>query len=79
VLNNVIEEQLKKIFVSNAAVGMAVRYVSNLASSDLLRDPLEGFKIGNIARPAHASLAAYAAQEPSCHDQIYNKGSMNLT
>jgi hypothetical protein len=29
--------------------------------------------------PAHMSLAAYAAQEPSCHDQIYNKGSLNLT
>jgi hypothetical protein len=58
---------------------LAVRYVSNLASSDLLRDPLEGFKIGKIARPVHVSLAAYAAQEPSCHDQIYNKDSMNLT
>ena len=80
-----IEEQLNKILVSVAAVGLAVRFVSNLASGDLLcivndvRDPVEGFEIGKIAGPAHASLAAYAAQEPSCHDQIYNKGSLNLT
>ena len=44
-----------------------------------VRDPLERFEIGRTTGPAHASLAAYAAQETSCHDQIYNKGSMNLT
>ena len=80
-----IEGRLNKILVAVAAVGLAVRFVSNLASGDLLcivnyvRDPVERFEIGRIAGPAHASLAAYAAQDPSCHDQIYNKGSMNLT
>ena len=80
-----IEEQLNKILVSVAAVALAVRFVSNLASGDLLcivndiHGPTEGYDMTRLAGPAHASLAAYAAQEPSCHDQIYNRGSLNLT
>ena len=80
-----IEEQLNKMLVSVAAVALAVRFVANLASGDLLcivndvQGPTEGYDMSKLAGPAHASLAAYAAQEPSCHDQIYNRGSLNLT
>ena len=80
-----IEEQLNKILVSCAAVALAVRFVSSLTSGDLLcivndvRDPIEGYEMSRLAGPAHASLAAYASQEPSCHEQIYNRGSLDLT
>eukprot|EP00092_Neocalanus_flemingeri_P016447 GFUD01017797.1.p1 GENE.GFUD01017797.1~~GFUD01017797.1.p1 ORF type:complete len:977 (-),score=204.76 GFUD01017797.1:255-3140(-) len=80
-----IEEQLNKILVAVAAVGLAVRFLSNLASGDLLcivnavTNATEGLDMSRLAGPAHASLAAYASQDPTCHDQIFNRGSMHLT
>ena len=80
-----IEDQLNKVLVSVAAVGLAVRFVSNLASGDVLcivndvKNPIEAYKMGHLAGPAHASLAAYASQDPACHDRIFNTGSMYVT
>ena len=80
-----IEDQLNKVLVLVEAVGLAVRFVSNLASGDVLcivnyvKNPIEVYKMGHLAGPAHASLAAYAAQDPACHDRIFNTGNMYIT
>ena len=80
-----IEDQLNKVLVLVEAVGLAVRFVSNLASGDVLcivnyvKNPIEVYKMGHLAGPAHASLAAYASQDPSCHDHIFNTGNMYIT
>jgi hypothetical protein len=59
-----------------AAVGILVRFISNLASGDLLcivndlSDNTTSLDINSISGPFHVSLSAYAAQEPGCRDKV---------
>ena len=59
-----------------AAIGLAVRFLANLPSGDLLcivvgvNGTLLDLK--TMAGPAHASLAAYASQDSECHKAVFN-------
>lgn len=67
-----IEEQLNKVLFAIAALVILVRFISNLASGDLLCivNDLTGneteLNIVSLAGPFHQSLSAYAAQNPIC-------------
>ena len=79
-----VEEQLNKILIATASVGVAVRCLSNLASGDLLC--IVNSIIGNetdlsiltIAGPFHSSLSAYAAQEPVCYNEVFSTPNLPI-
>ena len=79
-----VEEQLNKILIATATVGVAVRCLSNLASGDLLC--IVNSIVGNdtqldltiIAGPFHGSLSAYAAQEPVCYNEVFSTPSLPI-
>ena len=60
-----MEEQLNKILITTASVGVAVRFLSNLASGDLLCivNRIVGnnsqLDLATIAGPFHGSLSTY--------------------
>ena len=67
-----MEEQLNKVLFAIAALVILVRFISNLASGDLLCivNDVTGneteLNIVSLAGPFHQSLSAYAAQNPIC-------------
>ena len=79
-----VEEQLNKILIAIATVGVAVRCLSNLASGDLLC--IVNSIVGNdtqldivtIAGPFHGSLSAFAAQEPVCYNEVFSTPSLPI-
>ena len=82
---DVVEDQINKALLALATIGLAVRFLANLPTGDLLCIVL-GVQPGangtfpdlkTMAGPAHASLAAYAAQDPDCHESVF-KNDPNL-
>ena len=79
-----MEEQLNKILITTASVGVAVRFLSNLASGDLLCivNRIVGnnsqLDLATIAGPFHGSLSAYAAQEPLCYNEVFSTPSIPI-
>ena len=77
-----VEEQLNKLLISVATIGLGVRFVSSIASGDLLcivnsinntqaaQD--EGYRFDKLSGPAHASLAAFASHDPACHSKVFD-------
>ena len=72
---DVIEDQINRGLVALAAISLAVRFLANLPSGDLLcivvgveSDELD---MKTLSGPFHASLAAYAAQNPACHESLF--------
>lgn len=82
---DVVEDQINKALLALATIGLAVRFLANLPTGDLLCIVvgLEQSENGTfpdiktMAGPAHATLAAYAAQDPDCHESVF-KNDPNL-
>ena len=74
---DVVEDQINKSLLALATIGLAVRFLANLPSGDLLCIVVGVQSNGSfpdmktMAGPAHASLAAYAAQDPDCHESVF--------
>ena len=72
---DVIEDQLNRGLVALAAISLAVRFLANLPSGDLLCIVIgvngTDLDFKSLAGPFHASLAAYASQDPGCHKNVF--------
>ena len=72
---DVIEDQLNRGLVAVAAISLAVRFLANLPSGDLLciviGTNVTDLEFKSLAGPFHASLAAYASQDPGCHAAVF--------
>ena len=72
---DVIEDQLNRCLVAVAAISLAVRFLANLPSGDLLcivvGTNATDLEFKSLAGPFHASLAAYASQDPGCHTAVF--------
>ena len=72
---DVIEDQLNRALVAVAAISLAVRFLANLPSGDLLcivvGTNATDLEFKSLAGPFHASLAAYASQDPGCHTAVF--------
>ena len=72
---DLIKDQLNQVLVALVVISQTVLFLSNLQSGELLcivigvnvTDPF--FK--QISGPFHATLAAYASQDPGCHRNVY--------
>ena len=74
---DVVEDQVNKGLLALATIGLAVRFLANLPSGDLLCIVVgvsngTGLDLKTMAGPAHASLAAYAAQDSECHEAVFH-------
>ena len=73
---DVIEDQVNKGLLALATIGLAVRFLANLPSGDLLCIVIgvngTYLDLKTMAGPAHASMAAYAAQDSECHKAVFN-------
>ena len=80
---DVVEDQINKALLALATIGLAVRFLANLPTGDLLcivvgvRSNSSNANgtfpdLKTMAGPAHASLAAYAAQDPDCHESVFS-------
>ena len=71
---DVVEDQVNKGLVALAAIALAVRFLANLPSGDLLCIVVAvngSLSFDSLAGPFHASLSSYAAQDPACHDAVF--------
>lgn len=72
---DVVEDQLNRGMVAVAAISLAVRFLANLPSGDLLciviGTNVTDLEFNSLAGPFHASLAAYASQDPRCHRAVF--------
>ena len=73
---DVVEDQINRGLVALAAISLAVRFLANLPSGDLLCIVVgvggnTSLTMDQLAGPFHASIAAYAAQNPECHKQVF--------
>ena len=66
----VVEDQLHRGLVALAALALAVNFLANLPS---VVDIVNGSQLQftDLAGPFHASLASYAAQEPTCRQNDF--------
>ena len=75
---DIAEDQICRGLVALAAISLAVRFLANLPSGDLLCIVI-GFDINgtfgsdvrDLAGPWHATLTAYAAQDPGCYEAVF--------
>ena len=71
---DVIEDQINRGLVALAAISLAVRFLANLPSGDLLCIVVAvngSLDFNSLSGPFHASLAAYASQNPDCHESVF--------
>jgi len=79
---DVIEDQVNKGLVALAAIALAVRFLANLPSGDLLCIVVAvngSLDFNSLAGPFHASLSSYAAQDPACHDAVFYSPYLKVT
>ena len=79
---DVLEDQVNKGLVALAAIALAVRFLANLPSGDLLCIVVAvngSLNFDSLAGPFHASLASYAAQDPACHDAVFYSPYLKVT
>eukprot|EP00092_Neocalanus_flemingeri_P001833 GFUD01001954.1.p1 GENE.GFUD01001954.1~~GFUD01001954.1.p1 ORF type:complete len:952 (+),score=205.85 GFUD01001954.1:214-3069(+) len=79
---DVIEDQVNRGLVALAAIALAVRFLANLPSGDLLCIVVAvngTLKFDSLAGPFHASLSSYAAQDPACHNAVFSTPNLNVT
>ena len=73
---DVVEDQLHRGLVALAALALAVNFLANLPSGELLCIVVDivnssQLQFADLAGPFHASLASYAAQEPTCRQNDF--------